>query len=172
MKKFLWVLCVSSFMGCAASRPPLKTVDHVDLERYMGPWYVIASIPIFVEKDAFNAVEVYRLDADGSIDTTFTFNKGSLEGPAKTYKSRAFVVDKGSNAAWKVQFVWPFRAEYLITHLDPDYSQVIVSRNKRDYVWVMARTPHLAPADVQKLLKEVEAQGYDPSKVRLVPHKN
>jgi len=60
----------------SAERPPIKTVAHVDLERFMGRWFVIANIPTFVEQGAYNAVERYRLSSDGSVDTTFYCRKG------------------------------------------------------------------------------------------------
>ncbi|MDH3882803.1 MAG: lipocalin family protein, partial [Desulfobacterales bacterium] len=73
---------------------PIHTVDKVDLNRFMGDWYVIASIPTFIEKDAFNAIESYRLDDDGTVATTFKFNKGSFDGPLKKYHARGYVRDK------------------------------------------------------------------------------
>ena len=123
---------LSLITGCAASLPPLRTVERVDLKRFMGTWYVIASIPTFIETDAFNGVESYRLDADGTVDTTFTFRKGAFDGPLKTYNPRGFIVDTASNATWGMQFIWPIKAEYLITHLSDDYSQTVIGRNKRD----------------------------------------
>ena len=51
------------------------------------------------------------------------------------------VVDTRSNAIWTMRFIWPFEADYRIAYLSPDYSQVIIGREKRDYVWIMARTP-------------------------------
>ena len=69
--------------GCQASLPPLETVEQVDLERFMGDWYVIANIPTFVEKGAHNAVESYRLDDDGTIATTFTFRKDGFRRPGE-----------------------------------------------------------------------------------------
>ena len=60
--------------GCTTALPPLKTVENVDLPRFMGPWYVIACIPTFIETEAYNAIEEYRLQPDGTIQTIFTFN--------------------------------------------------------------------------------------------------
>jgi apolipoprotein D and lipocalin family protein len=159
--------------GCAMTKqPPLRTEKQVDLNRYMGEWYVIAAIPLSVEKDAYNALESYRLDEKGAVPTTFTFNKGAFDGEKKTYKSKAFVRDKNSNAVWGVQFIWPFKAEYRIMYLNSDYSQTIVGRTKRDYVWLMARTPVISEADYQARLKLIEEEGYDISKIRKVPQQN
>jgi apolipoprotein D and lipocalin family protein len=148
---------------------PMPTVAKVDLARFMGDWYVIANIPTFIEEGAHNAVETYRLDSDGSIATTFTFRAGKFDGEVKRYNPRGFVLDTSTNAVWGMRFVWPIKADYRITYLADDYTQTIISRQKRDYVWIMARTPVIAEADYQRLLNIVAAQGYDINKVRRVP---
>ncbi len=171
MKKVLLLLSVLPFVGCAAARPKLKTVERVDINRFMGPWYVIACIPTFIETKATNAIETYRMDPDGTIDTVFTFNKGGFDGPAKRYNPRGFILDKVNNSTWGMQFLWPFKSEFLITHLNEDYSQTVIGRNKRDYVWIMARTPQIPEADYQRLVTELIEQGYDVTKLRKVPQK-
>ena len=171
MKSLALLVTLALLSGCAASLPPLRTVERVDIERFMGRWYVIAAIPTFIETDAFNAVESYRLDADGTIDTTFSFRKGGFDGPLKTYNPRGFIVDVASNAVWGMQFIWPIKAEYLITHLSDDYSQTVIGRNKRDYVWIMARSPQIPEVDYQRILVELAAQGYDVTKLRKVPQR-
>jgi len=157
--------------GCATtSRPPIPTVPRVDLPRFMGDWYVIAHIPTFIEKDACNALESYALAPDGTIATTFTFRAGALDGPVKRYTPRGFVRDRTTNATWGMQFIWPIKAEFLIASLDADYTQTIIARNARDYVWIMARTPEIPAADYDRLVGQVRAWGYDLSRLRRVPH--
>jgi apolipoprotein D and lipocalin family protein len=158
--------------GCASAvpQPPLPAlVAHVDLPRFMGDWYVIANIPTSLEKGAHNARDSYRLDADGTIATTFSFNAGAADGPAKSYGSRGFVMDTATNAVWGQQYVWPIKADYRISYLSPDYTQTVITREKRDYVWIMARTPTLDEADLARLTSFVAAQGYDVSKLQRVP---
>jgi apolipoprotein D and lipocalin family protein len=155
--------------GCQTMKP-IQTVSHVDLQRFMGDWYVIASIPTFLEKGAHNALESYHLMPDGTIATTFTFNKDSLEGPLKTYTPRGFVRDTESNAVWDMQFIWPFKAEYRIVYLKDDYTQTIIGRTKRDYLWIMARTPSIPASELESLLKFVEKLGYERAKVQMVSH--
>ena len=99
--------CCLVLAGCAAKGPEMKTVDYVDLERFMGDWYVIANIPTFLEKGAHNAVETYALDDDGTIDTTFTYREDSFDGPEKRYNPRGFILDAGTNARWGMRFLWP-----------------------------------------------------------------
>lgn len=159
--------------GCATSLPerPLTTVARVDLDRFMGRWYVIASIPTFIERDAFNAVETYRLDADGSIATTFTFRAGSFDGPERRYEPRGFVRDRTSNAVWGMQFLWPIKADYRIAWLADDYSNTVIAREARDYAWIMARTPSMSDAAYASAVSFLEGQGYDVRQLRKVPQR-
>lgn len=161
-------LSLLGILGCSAA-PTIHTVDALELRRFMGDWYVIASIPTVFEKHAFNAVESYRLDSDGTVETTFRFNKGGFDGPEKTYRSRAFVLDRDTNAHWGMQFVWPFKAEYRVVFLAADYSLTMIGRSKRDYVWIMARTPSIPDADYAKLLDLLNSYGYDIHRVQKVP---
>jgi apolipoprotein D and lipocalin family protein len=155
----------------APEREPIRTVQQVDLARFMGDWYVIANIPTFLEKGAHNAVESYRLDADGTIATTFTFRKDSFDGESKTYRPRGFVRDDGSNAIWGMQFVWPIKADYRIVWLDADYSQTVIGRDQRDYVWIMARQPTIPEAEYRRILGFLAAQGYDTTRIEKVPQR-
>jgi len=158
--------------GCAGnSLPPIPPVDHVDLQRFMGDWYVIAAIPTSIEKESYNAVETYQLTEDGEIATTFTFNKGGFDGEKKEYTPTGFVRDTESNAIWGMQFIWPIKADYRIAFLDADYSVTVIARNKRDYVWIMAREPQIPEADYQRLVELIAGFGYDTSLIRKVPQR-
>lgn len=155
-------------------KPPGKLqpiTRQVDLKRFMGDWYVIAHIPVFIEKEAYNAVESYKLAKDGTIPTTFTFNQGAFGGPLKTYHPKGFVYNKKTNAEWRMQFVWPIKAAYLITYLSEDYQTTIIGVPDRKYAWIMARTKTLPDATYQKLVTELKRQGHDLTKLRKVPQR-
>ncbi|MEL7312807.1 MAG: lipocalin family protein [Pseudomonadota bacterium] len=167
----LVVFSLVLFSGCSTtSFAPIRTESNVDLERFMGDWFVIAAIPTFIEKQAYNATESYALRESGVIDTTFSFRKGAFDGKQKTYTPVGFVRDDGSNAVWGMRFVWPFKAEYRIVYLNSDYTQTVIGRSKRDYVWIMARTPEMPAADLDSIKSMLVAEGYDLTKLRMVPH--
>ena len=170
-KQAFVVMASLSLAACAGSEPEMDTVDYVDLERFMGDWYVIANIPTFLEKGAHNAIENYAMNDDGSIATTFTFRDGSFDGEEKEYNPKGFIRDTESNALWGMRFIWPIKADYRIVYLDEDYSQTIIGRQKRDFVWIMAREPNISESDYEMLLGVVESLGYDTSKVERVPQK-
>ncbi len=137
----------------------------------MGDWYVIAHIPAFIEDEAHNAVESYALDKDGTIATTYVFNDGGLDGPLKTYRPRGFVHNDETKAEWRMQFVWPFKAAYLIVHLDDAYQTTVIGVPDRDYAWIMARTKTLPEARYQELVEILAETGHDLTKLRRVPHR-
>lgn len=148
---------------------PIKTVEYVDLDRFMGDWYVIANIPTFIETDAVNAIETYAMNEDGTIATTFTFHEETPDGERKEYNPTGFIVDKESNALWDMKFIWPFKAEYRVIYLDDEYQVTIIGRSKRDYVWLMAREPTIDNKTFEELLNYLAVQGYDIYKVKKVP---
>lgn len=169
--KVFYYLLPLLFSACASTAmKPIEAVKQVDLPRFMGHWYVIAAIPTLIEKEVYNGVESYALNTDGSIATTFTFNKGSFNGPVKTYHPTGFPDAKQGNGVWGMQFIWPFKADYRIAYLDADYQTTIIARNARDYVWLMARTPQMPATQYNEMVKAIEGLGYDVSKLRKVPH--
>ncbi|MDQ7970351.1 MAG: lipocalin family protein [Oxalicibacterium faecigallinarum] len=168
--------CLATWMGvltlsaCSTTSTPVPLAEKIDLDRFMGKWYVIAHIPLWVDKHSFNAVESYELAKDGTIATTFTFNEGSLKGPLKTYRPTGFVREDTNNALWGMQFIWPIKAQYKISYIASDYSSTIVARDKLDYVWIMARKPTMDETEYERLLTLIKGYGYDISKLRRVPH--
>ena len=166
--------CIGALAGCAAdpgtAMKPVALVAKVDIPRFMGDWYVIANIPTFLEKGAHNAKDSYTLAPDGTIPTTFSFNADGFNGPVKSYESKGFVLD-ASGAIWGQQYIWPIKADYRIAYLSPDYTQTVIARAKRDYVWIMARTPEISDSDYQALLAIVQREGYDVDELRRVPQR-
>tara|TARA_B100001769_G_scaffold250101_1_gene222866 strand:- start:716 stop:1180 length:465 start_codon:yes stop_codon:yes gene_type:complete len=149
----------------------IETVEKVDLNRFMGEWYVIAHIPTFIEKNAFNAVESYMLNDDGTIATTFTFNEGSFDGNKKIYRPKGFVIKNKNNTEWGMQFIWPIKAQYKIAYLNESYTHTIIARDALDYVWLMSRNKKISSDELTKLIAEIEGMGYDINALRMVPQK-
>ncbi|WP_078119805.1 lipocalin family protein [Thiosocius teredinicola] len=162
-------LIAALLSGCSTNRP-MPTVSSVDIDRFMGDWYVIASIPTPFEKDIYNAVENYERVGPRRVQTTFTFRKGGFDGPLKEMQPVGFI-DEHNAALWGMQFIWPIKADYRIVYLDTDYHATIIGREKRDYVWIMAREPHLDEATYAKLIDTVRSLGYDVSKINKVPQR-
>ena len=167
---FIPLLAILSACQSIGSTGDIATAEYVDLERFAGDWYVIANIPTWLEKDAYDAVERYAPPNNGRVETTFTMRKGGFDAPIKTYRPTGFVRDDGSNAIWGMQFIWPFKADYRILYVDPEYQETIIGRNKRDYVWVMTRDPKISEDNYRRLVERVAAAGYATDQLRRIPH--
>jgi apolipoprotein D and lipocalin family protein len=165
--KKLFSLSVAVLTGCSTLPPP-KTVSSVDLPRFMGDWYVISYFPWFAEKNHVNTMDIYKLRPDGKIDVTYAFRKKSLEAPRKEWNAKAWVHNKTTNAHWKIQFLPPFAADFLILDLAPDYRYTVIGEPSRKLLWIMSRKPTLPDADYQKIVRNLEAQGYETSKLEKV----
>lgn len=171
MKKILLLLASVLPLSACTNHAPMATVDYVDIDRFMGDWYVVANIPTFLEKGAHNAVETYARNDDGSIATTFTFRDGGFDAERKEYNPTGFIKDTQTNALWGMRFIWPIKADYRIVYLDEDYTKTVIARKARDYVWVMARKPELTEKEYEEMRQFVASIGYDISKMSRVPQR-
>jgi apolipoprotein D and lipocalin family protein len=169
----LTALIASFFLmsGCASSDTPLPTADNVDLEKFMGTWFVHGYTPILVDKKAHNAVEHYYLNDENQVETTYQFRDGSFDGELKNYTPKGFPVeDDPSQARWKMQFIWPFKSDYVIIDVADDYSSTIIGHPSRKYAWIMDRAKELDDKRYAAQLEKLEAAGYDSSILQRLPH--
>lgn len=173
MKRIPALLALLLVSGCAMMRggPPLETVDRVDLERYMGEWYVIANIPYFGERGNVAGRAIYRMRDDGRIDDIYRYRDGDFDAPVEEMTGVAWVVDGDTNAEWKVQFYWPIRFGYYIIGLDENYQWTVVGHPSREYAWIMAREPALSDDRYRALLALLDDRGFDASQLRKVPQR-
>ncbi|HKK17034.1 MAG TPA: lipocalin family protein [Opitutales bacterium] len=156
--------------GCASSNNPLPSANEVDLEKFMGVWFVHGYTPILVDKNAHNAVEHYYLNEKNEVETTYRFRDGGFDGELKTYTPTGFP-EKGhpSHARWKMQFIWPFKSDYVIIHVSEDYQSTIIGHPSRKYAWIMDRAHEMDAETYEAHLKKLEAAGYDTAVVQRLP---
>ena len=170
LKKWITIfglaIVVFSWAGAAKSDSPLTVVDVVDLNRYLGMWYEIASYPSWFQKGCTASTAEYSLLSDGKIQVINRCHKDSLEGPLKVSKGKAEVVDAATNAKLKVWFFWPFKGNYWIIDLDPDYQWAVVGEPSRKYLWILSRTPTMDETVYQGILERLPQKGYDPAGLR------
>jgi apolipoprotein D and lipocalin family protein len=151
--------------------PELRTVDHVDVERYMGTWYEIAKIPFKFEEGLVGITANYTLLPNGKVKV---LNKGYVKdfnGKEKVAKGTAIVVDKKTNAKLKVSFFWPFAADYWIIELGKDYEYAAVGQESRRFLWILSRTPQMDETLYEELLRRISTKGFDTSKLEKNPQR-
>ncbi len=175
LKKLVTIIGLAIVMfscaGAAKSDSPLTVVDTVNLKRYLGMWYEIASYPSWFQKGCTGSTAEYNLLSDGKIQVINRCHKDSLEGPLKVSKGKAEVVDTTTNAKLKIWFFWPFKGDYWIIDLNPDYQWAVVGEPSRKYLWILSRTPTMDGAIYQEILEKLPQKGYDPAKLRRTYHK-
>jgi len=156
--------------ACQGARPPLQVVEDVDLERYAGRWYEIASFPQRFQRGCVATNANYTLRKDGRIRVENECRDLSFDGKLRRVEGVAWLADpNGSRAKLKVQFFWPFRGDYWIIELDPEYRYAVVGHPSRDYLWILARTPTLDPALHEMLRARIEAHGFDLERLSPTP---
>ena len=168
---FILLFAIVTIKAKESQMSELKTVQYVDLERYLGKWYEIAKYPVVFEKNLVAVTATYSIRDDGKIKVTNAGRKKTLDGKEKISVGKAWVVDKRTNAKLKVQFFWPFSGDYWIIELGKDYEYAVVGHPKRTYLWILCRTPKMDENLYQKILKKIEAHGYDLSRVEKTPQK-
>ena len=161
--------------GCETSTterlglPPLQTVTQVELSRYLGIWYEIASFPQSFQRGCTASTATYTLRADGDIDVLNRCRKGAIDGEEKSALGRARVLDRATNAKLEVSFFRPFWGDYWIIDLADDYTYAVVGHPGRDYLWILARSPTMAEPTFQGILTRLQAQGYETSRLVRTP---
>lgn len=148
-------------VSCRSQAP--ETVSSVDLEKYAGLWYEYASFPARFQKGCTNTTAEYKISPKGYVivinKCTRDKNRGGIEG-------KAFVVPNSGNAKLKVQFFWPFKGDYWILELAEDYSWAVVGSPKRNYLWILSRTPVLDENLYKEITGRVAKKGFDISKLQ------
>jgi apolipoprotein D and lipocalin family protein len=149
----------------------LKTVEHVNVVKYMGTWFEIAKFPQRFEKGLVGVTANYTLLPDGKVRVLNSGYKGDFNGKLKTTEGKAWVVDTATNAKLKVCFFWPFAGNYWILELGKDYEYVVVGEASRKYLWILSRTPQMDEAVYNGLIQRVRDLGFDISKLEKNPQK-
>ncbi|MGA2641262.1 MAG: lipocalin family protein [Spirochaetia bacterium] len=168
-------LAALTLFGCAGiprGLAPLRLVESVDIQKYLGRWYEIARFTHRFERSLVGVTAEYSIRDDGRIQVINSGFRKSLDGKHTDAKGVAWIPDPRRPAALKVSFFWPFAADYLIFGLDQDnYSWALVGDNSREYLWFLARMPEISDELLQKMQQLARDQGYDPSRLDKVPQK-
>lgn len=163
MRKFVLFCSILFFLThCSKDMRPLKTVDHIDINKYLGKWYEIARLPNTFEKGLICTTAEYSMRGDGKIRVLNTGHKEKDTKKIKTAEGKAWVPDPAIPSRLKVQFFWPFRGDYYIFHLDEvNYQYALVGDPSRKYFWLLSRTPSISDELYENLLDVAGRNGFD-----------
>jgi apolipoprotein D and lipocalin family protein len=148
-----------------------KTVSKVEIDRFMGKWYVMAGRFTFLESEVHNGVEIYTWnEKEKRIDISFTFNKGSLTGKEKSIPQKGWIENNQTNAHWKVSPFWPLKFDYLVLDLADDYSWTAIGVPNGKYLWIMSRQKMMPEKQLNDIITRLKESGYPVHDIVLVPH--
>lgn len=162
----IFLFAAGAVVKAKAGTVPLEVVPRVDLQRYLGTWYEIATIPQRFQKGCVGVTAHYSLRPNGSIDVVNVCRKETLDAIPRSIRGKAWIVDKTTNAKLKVRFFWPFAGDYWIIELDKDYQWAVVGHPDRTYYWILSRTPQMDLALYDELIRRAAAKGYDTSRIK------
>ncbi len=144
-------------ISCAA-QAPLETVERVDLKKYAGTWYEICHMPAHFLDGCNCITATYTLHPKGYVEV---YNKcKKANGKWSSITGKAFTVNNSGNSKLKVQFFWPFRADYYILDLDDDYTYAVVGEPGRKYLWILSRSPQMDPELYKNLVNKCGNMGF------------
>lgn len=156
------------FNSCSETQY-METVPYVDLNKFIGKWYEIASYPQSFQKGCHCTTAEYTLSKDDYIIVENRCNKDSINGELSYIKGKAFIEENSGNSKLKVQFFWPFRGKYWIIELAEDYSYVVVSNPNKKYLWILSRTPKMDEQIYQGILDKLKLKQFDLSILKMTP---
>lgn len=170
MKNICLIILSIWLLGCSSMNHK-QTVNYIDLNKFMGDWYVIAGRFTFLEAGAHNAIEKYTWnEKEQRIDISFNFNKDSFDGKVKSIPQKGWVYNKQSNAHWKVSPFWPLKLDYLVVAIADDYSWTAVGVPSGKYLWIMARNKKLSDEQLQAVKSDLKKINYPVDDLHFIPH--
>ncbi len=170
--RYILISFVLTQIIACASGGYMNTVEKLDLQKFMGDWYVVAGRTTFLEKGAYNSLEQYAWnEAKKRVDITFSFNKNSLNGPKKVIKQKAWIHNQETKAHWKVQPLWPLKLDYIIMEIDPNYQWTAVGVPNQNYLWIMSRSNNLDAKTLKEIIKILDDKKYNTKDIKLISHK-
>jgi len=144
----------------------LKTVEGVNLNKYVGKWHGIASYPQFFQKGCSNTLAEYIITNKGYMIVKNRYNEDFKSGKLSHIKGNVFVEEKSENAKFIIQFFWPFKGKHWITDLADDYSYVVVCHPNKKYLWILSRTPIMDDCVYQKIIQQLVITGFELSRIQ------
>jgi apolipoprotein D and lipocalin family protein len=151
-------------------RPAPITVERkIDLNRYQGRWYEIATIPSKFEKGCINVTSEYSLQKDGTfniVNECRTIETGNLK---KSF-GKAILKDPGTNSKFKIKFRGPFKRDYQILSVGNEYEYALAGDQSRKRLWILSRKPILSKNVVDQLIDKAKNEGFDVGKIVFIKH--
>ncbi len=168
---FILILGILLLASCTSNpEPNQELAPRVDIEKFMGVWYVHGYAPTAIDKGAWNGTETYERLPNGKIQTTYKFRKGSSDGKPKTYRPVGTIVNTKTNAEWRMRFFGIINAAYYILYVDTKHDYTVIGHPNKRYAWIMSREPQIDEEVYSRLRGELVSREYDLSNFERMQH--
>lgn len=171
MKKNLIIIFLLIItQGCSAMTFK-ATNKKLDLEKFMGTWYVQKGRVTMLEDGAHNPIEHYEYDQQNDkIIISFSFNKDSLTGKEKKIPQTGYVQNAPTNTYWKVSPIWPLKFDYLVLDFDKNYEWTAIGVPSGKYLWIMTREKNPSKEIIDLALDSVSNISYPLKDIETFQH--
>lgn len=163
MKIFALAVAAASLVTACHSSQPLDVAANVDLKRFQGKWFEVASLPRDTQVGCTGTTAFYTLQGDGSIGIVNECRLGSLGGSVRAVTATALVPDPAVPAKLSLDFGGGYYGDYWILEVGANYEYAVVGHPTRQYLWILSRTPTLDPAKLGVAIAHAQAQSFDTS---------
>ncbi|MBD1393928.1 lipocalin family protein [Mucilaginibacter glaciei] len=158
------------FIATSFAGVPNKPVERVDIKKYSGRWYSLYSIPTAFDKGSIETTTNYTWNDNKEYFDVVTTYKKANDTELHSVKSKLFLVENTNNAEMKAQFLWPFKVDYWVVDLAPDYSYVVVGHPDHKFLFIMSRKPSLDKKTYDTVIAKCKAMGYPVEKLTSQKH--
>lgn len=162
--------CATPLPEFADEDPPLTAVGYLDVDRFMGRWYLIANIPYFAERGQVAPYVEYSLRPDGLIDDRYTARDAFDQEPF-VKQGMIEITNPITRSEGRITFLPPLWQDYAVLFLDQEYRYSMIGHPSREYCWLFARDPHFDAAVYDAMLAVARANGFDTSRILKIPQK-
>lgn len=171
MQKHFVLMILSSLISGQSMAQRLETVKDLDLEKYSGTWFEIASFPQRFQKGCHCTTATYTMTDKKYIIVENRCRKDSVDGKESYIKGKAFLSGP-EKSKLKVQFFWPFKGKYWIIDLAEDYSYAVVGHPNRDYLWILSRTPIMDDTTYKEIVSRIKTKQFDVDRLQKTVQEN
>ncbi|WP_245746981.1 lipocalin family protein [Paraburkholderia lycopersici] len=141
----------------------------VDLKRYMGRWYTIATVPYLSERDYVGSYADWKLRKDGRIDDNYFGRRYGFDQPLTGGTLVASVVPGSGGGKWRVTILWPITVVVLTVYVDPEYRYTVRCEEGGSPIWILSRTPDMDDDVYASLVSRLAGMGIRTERLRRVP---
>lgn len=145
---------------------PLNSCSDVDMSKIMGTWYEIGRLDTFIQDELYNTSHTFTMSHDkpNCFKVVISGNVKSMDGDRKSFEGSG-CMKAGTSGRMDIEFLWPFKVEYVIMDMSSDNKCMLIGTDSRRYAWMLCREPMMSDDIRKDMMKKLDSMGFDISKM-------